>query len=226
MKGTLANTAAVLLGSAIGLAAGRRIPERFKEILMQCLGLSTLFLGIQMALSGRDAIPAVGALLLGAVTGEALRLEAVMEGLGRWLKERSGSSSSTFVEAFVTTSLLYCTGAMVIVGSIQDGTTGDATTLYMKSLLDGVASVAFASTLGIGVAFSALTVLVVQGALTLLASHLAFLQGPAVMGAITATGGLIIMGIGLNLLHLTRIPIGNLVPALVYAVIYAVLWAT
>jgi len=114
------------------------------------------------------------------------------------------------------------TGAMVIVGSIQDGTIGDAITLYVKSLLEGVASVALSSTLGNGVAFSALSVLVVQGAITLLASHLDFLREPAVLSAVTVTGGLMILGIGINLLEMVRIRIGNFLPALLYAILWAV----
>lgn len=221
MKGTLVNTGAVIVGSLIGMAAGRRLPERLKTIMMQCLGLATILIGLQMALSEKDVIPTIGCLLLGAMTGELLNIEKAIEGLGEWLKVRARSDSSTFVEGFVTTSLLYVTGAMVIVGSIQDGTTGDATTLYIKSMLDGVASIAFASTLGIGVAFAALSVLCVQGALTLLASQLVFLQQPAVLGAITATGGLLIVAIGFNLLNMAKIRIGNLLPALVYAVLWA-----
>ena len=221
MKGTLVNTSAVIVGSLIGMAAGRGLPERLKTIMMQCLGLSTILIGLQMALSEKDVIPTIGCLLLGAMTGELLNIEKAIEGLGEWLKVRARSDSSTFVEGFVTTSLLYVTGAMVIVGSIQDGTTGDATTLYIKSMLDGVASIAFASTLGIGVAFAALSVLCVQGALTLLASQLVFLQQPAVLGAITATGGLLIVAIGFNLLNMAKIRIGNLLPALAYAVLWA-----
>lgn len=221
MKGTLVNTGAIIVGSLIGMAAGKRLPERLKTIMMQCLGLSTILIGLQMALSEKDVIPTIGCLLIGALTGELMNIEAAMDRLGEWLKVRARSDSSTFVEGFVTTSLLYVTGAMVIVGSIQDGTTGDATTLYIKSMLDGVASIAFASTLGIGVAFAALSVLCVQGALTLLASQLTFLQQPAVLGAITATGGLLIVAIGFNLLNMVKICIGNLLPALVYAVLWA-----
>jgi uncharacterized protein len=221
VKGTLVNTGAVVVGSLIGLAAGKRFPERLKTIMMQVLGLSTILIGLQMALSVRDIVPTIGCLLLGAITGELLKIEDHLEGIGQWLKTRAGSNSLTFVEGFVTTSLLFCTGAMVIVGSIQDGTTGDATTLYVKSMLDGVASIAFASTLGIGVIFSAVSVFLVQGAITLLAAKLAFLQEPAVLGAITATGGLLIVAIGINLLGMARIRIGNLLPALIYAIIWA-----
>ncbi|MEN6330391.1 MAG: DUF554 domain-containing protein, partial [Smithella sp.] len=218
MTGTIVNTGAIIAGGLVGLAAGRRIPERIKTILMQTLGLSTLLIGLQMALSAKEVIPIVGSLLLGALTGEILRIEDGLENIGHWLKKRAKSDSSTFVEGFVTASLLYCTGAMVIVGAIQDGTTGDATTLYIKSMLDGVASIAFASTLGIGVLFSAVSVFLVQGFITLLASQLAFLQEPAVLNAITSTGGLLIVAIAINLLNMAKIKIGNLLPALLYAV--------
>jgi uncharacterized membrane protein YqgA involved in biofilm formation len=127
------------------------------------------------------------------------------------------------VQGFVSASLLYLVGAMMIVGSIQDGTAGDPSTLYVKSLLDGVASIALASTFGVGVAFSALSVFVVQGSITLLASKLLFLQNPSVLNAITGTGGLLILGIGINLLELKYIKTGNLLPALVYAIVGAVI---
>lgn len=223
MIGTIVNAGAILAGGLIGLAGGGRIPERVKTIVMQALGLSTLVIGLQMALSARDVIPVVGSLVLGAVTGELLRIEDGLERLGGWLKKRARSDSSTFVTGFVTTSLLYCTGAMVIVGAIQDGTTGNHSTLFIKAMLDGVASIAFASTFGMGVLFSAVSVFVVQGFITLLSAKLAFLQHPAVLGPITSTGGLIIVAIAINLLSLARIRIGNLLPALLYAVLIAMI---
>ncbi len=222
MTGTLVNTGAVVAGSLIGLAAGKRLPERMKKLLLQCLGLSTLLIGFQMALSGKELMAVIACLLLGAIIGEAVNLERWIERLGEWLKTKARSGSSTFVEGFVTSSLLYVTGAMVIVGSIQDGVAGDPRTLYIKAMLDGVASIALASTLGPGVLFSALSVFAVQGSLTLLASRLVFLQAPAVLDAVTATGGLLIVAIGINLLELTKIRIGNLIPALVLAILWGV----
>jgi hypothetical protein len=223
LTGTIVNAGAILVGGLIGLAAAGRIPERVKTILMQALGLSTLIIGLQMALSAREVIPIVSSLLLGALTGELLRIEDGLERIGHWLKKRARSDSSTFVTGFVTTSLLYCTGAMVVVGAIQDGTTGNATTLYIKAMLDGVASIAFASTLGIGVLFSAASVLLLQGSITLLSSNLAFLQQPAVLDPVTSTGGLLIVAIAINLLNIAKIRIGNLLPALFYAVLIALL---
>jgi uncharacterized membrane protein YqgA involved in biofilm formation len=221
--GTFANTGAILAGSLIGISAGKYLPERIKTIIMQALGLSVVLIGMKMALSGREPIVAIGCVLLGAITGELIRIEQGIEYLGEWLKTRARSNSSSFVQGFVSASILYLTGAMMIVGSIQDGTTGDANTLYIKSLLDGVASIALSSTLGIGVAFSAISVFLVQGSITLLASKLLFMQNSAVLDAVTASGGLLIVGIGTNLLDVTKIRIGNMLPAIFYAILWAVL---
>ena len=221
MTGTLVNTGAVVAGSLLGVMIGKRLPNRVKTIVMQALGLSVILIGLQMALSGTRPLLVIGSLLLGAVTGELMDIEGRIAAIGEWLKRRFRSESSTFVQGFVTASVLYCTGAMVIVGSIRDGTVGDPSILYIKSLLDGVASIAFASSLGVGVAFSALSVFAIQGAITLLASKLAFLQGPGVIEAVTATGGLLILGIGINILEIKQIRVGNLVPALVYAILAA-----
>ena len=215
------NTGAVVAGSLLGVLIGKRLPDRIKTIVMQALGLSVILIGLQMALSGTRPLLVIGSILLGAVTGELMDIEGRIAAIGEWLKRRFRSESSTFVQGFVTASVLYCTGAMVIVGSIRDGTVGDPSILYVKSLLDGVASIAFASSLGLGVAFSALSVFAVQGAITLLASKLAFLQSPGVIEAVTATGGLLILGIGINILEIKQIRVGNLVPALVYAAIVA-----
>ncbi|MCB1776058.1 MAG: DUF554 domain-containing protein [Candidatus Competibacteraceae bacterium] len=224
MLGTLVNTGAVVVGSAVGLTAGTWLPERIKSILMQALGLAVVAIGLRMALEAQHALLAIGCLLLGGVTGELLRIEQCLDNLAETLRRMLRSDSSRFVEGFVTASLLYLTGAMTIVGSIQDGTLGDPSVLLIKALLDGVASVTLASSLGIGVMFSALPVFLVQGSITLLAAQLAFLSQPTVLDAINATGGLLILGIGVNLLEISRIHIGNLLPALLYAIAGALLF--
>jgi len=223
LTGTIVNTGAILAGSFTGISAGKFLPERIKTIAVQALGLSVVLIGLKMALSGKEPIITIGCVLLGAITGELIKIEQGTERLGEWLKTHARSDSSTFVQGFVSASVLYLTGAMMIVGSIQDGTVGDASTLYTKALLDGVASVALSSTLGIGVAFSALSVLLVQGSITLLASKLLFMQNPAVLDAVTASGGLLIVGIGTNVLGLTKIKIGNFLPALLYAILWVIL---
>jgi len=224
MIGTMANTAAVIAGSILGISAGRRIDEGLKQILMQALGLAVVVIGLSMTLSAKDIISSVACLLLGALTGELLKIERGIELIGQKLKVRFSSGSSTFVQGFVTATILYLSGPMAIIGCIQDGTAGNPDTLYLKSLLDGVASIALSSTLGIGVAFSAASVLVVQGGMTLLAAHITFLQEPVVLQSITSTGGMIILGIGINLLELTVIRVGNLIPALVYAAVYPMIF--
>lgn len=223
MIGTIVNTATVLSGSLIGLAAGKRLPESIKEILMQALGLSVILIGLKMAISGDRLLLTVGSLLLGGITGEIVGIERLLGRFADRLKKTFRSSSSSFVEGFVSASLLYLVGAMTIVGTIQDGISHDPNTLYIKSLLDGVASIALASSLGVGVAFSALPVLFVQGSLTLAATHLTFLQNPEILGAVTSTGGLLILGIGINLLEIKKIRTGNLLPAIPYAIIGALL---
>ena len=224
MIGTLVNTGAVVAGSAVGLIAGTRLPERIKIVLMQALGLAVVAIGLRMALEARHTLLAIGCLLLGGVTGELLRIEQRLDTLAETLSRTLRSNSSRFVEGFVTASLLYLTGAMTIVGSIRDGTVGDPSVLLVKSLLDGVASVALASSMGMGVMCSALPVLLIQGGITLLATQLAFLSQPAVLDAINATGGLLILGIGINLLEIGRIHVGNLLPALPYAIVGALLF--
>ncbi len=224
MLGTVVNTGAVVIGSAVGLTVGTHLPTGIKIILMQALGLATTVIGLRMALEAQHVLLAIGCLLLGGVSGELLCIEQRLEGLADRLRRMLRSDSSRFVEGFVTATLLYLTGAMTIVGSIQDGTVGDPSVLLVKSLLDGVASVALASSLGIGVLFSALPVLLVQGSITLLAAQLSFLSQPAMLDAINATGGLLILGIGINLLEIGRIRVGNLLPALLYAIIGALLF--
>lgn len=219
MLGTLVNTATVVVGSAVGMAAGSRLPDRIKAIVMQALGLAVIAIGLQMALGAERRLLAIGCLLLGAICGELLQIEQRLEHLAETLQRRLRSDSSHFVEGFVTATLLYLTGAMTIVGSIQDGTVGDSSVLLIKALLDGVASIALASSFGIGVMYSAAPVFLVQGGITLLASQLAFLSEPEVLDAINATGGLLILGIGINMLEIRRINVGNMLPALLFAII-------
>ncbi|MCJ7458992.1 MAG: DUF554 domain-containing protein [candidate division Zixibacteria bacterium] len=224
MKGTLVNTATVIIGSLLGLAVGSRFTEKIKTIVMQALGLCTLLIGIRMALNTENILLVIGSLVLGGIVGELLRIEDGIEKIGDLIKLKVKSESSTFVLGFVTASLVFCVGPMTIVGSIQDGVSGNADTLYAKSMLDGFASIAFASSLGVGVFFSSLTVLIFQGALTLLGRQLTFLLEPRILNELIATGGLIILGIGFYLLDIKRIKIGNFLPSLVFAVILALIF--
>jgi uncharacterized membrane protein YqgA involved in biofilm formation len=224
MKGTLVNTSTVILGSVLGLLIGARFSEKIRTIVMHALGLSTLLIGFQMAFKTESILLIIGSLALGGIIGELIKLEEGLENLGEFIKRKVKSKSGNFVLGFVTSSLVFCIGPMTVVGSIQDGVTGDASVLYAKSLLDGFASVVFASSLGVGVIFSALTVLIFQGGLTLLGGELSFLLRPEVLNELIATGGLIIVGIGIYLLGIKRIKVGNFLPALVVAVVLALLF--
>ncbi len=219
MRGTIVNVVAVLVGSGIGLAVGNRLSERFQRIITTGLGLSVLLIGVQMALKVQNMLVVIASMVLGGLIGEFLGIEAGLERAGEWLKARARTGSGTFVTGYVTASLVFCVGPMTIVGSIQEGMSGNAEIIYMKSMLDGAASIAFASSLGVGVSFAAITVLVLQGALTLLGKQLAFLLRPEILNELTATGGLLILAIGLLLLEVKRLRVANLLPALVVTVL-------
>ena len=221
MIGTFINVTTVLIGSSLGLLIGERIPERIRKTLISGLGLATLLIGIQMSMKTGNVLIPIASIVLGGLVGELLQIETFLEHLAERLRSYSRSGSSTFVAGFITASLVFCVGSMTIVGSIQEGINGDSTLLVTKSLMDGVASVAFASTLGIGVAFSALTVLIVQGSLTLLGQKLAFLLSGSLLNEMTAAGGLMILGIGFLLLDIKKLKIANYLPALVIAPILA-----
>jgi uncharacterized membrane protein YqgA involved in biofilm formation len=224
VKGTLVNTATVIIGSTVGLLIGARFSERINTIVMHALGLSTLLIGFQMAFKTENILLVIGSLALGGIIGELLKLEEGLEALGELIKRKVKSKSGNFVLGFVTSSLVFCIGPLTIVGSIQDGVSGDASVLYAKSLLDGFASIVFASTLGVGVLFSSLTVLIFQGGLTILGTKLSFLLRPEILNELIATGGLIIVGIGIFLLGIKKIKVGNFLPALVVVVILALIF--
>jgi uncharacterized membrane protein YqgA involved in biofilm formation len=222
VTGTLINVGAVLLGTAIGLLLGHRLPAAMQERVMLGLGMVTLVLGIDNALQWRDTNPLIvfGAVLLGGLIGEWIGVERRLGQLGDAIQARvSRGGHSQVSEAFVTASLLFCVGPLTVVGSIQDGLTGDYQTLASKALLDGFASIAFAAALGWGVALAAITVLVVQGALTLTAGLFENVlgEGTEALAALVSAGGVLIIGISLKLLGLKDVKVGNYLPALVLA---------
>ncbi len=217
-QGTLVNVVAVLVGGSLGLILGDRLPDRFKTIILSALGLGTLLIGIKLSVLTEHIGLVIVALVAGAVTGTLLDLEGRLEGVGRRLQARFARDSRTFVTGFVSASLLFCVGPMTVVGSIQDGTIGDATLLYAKSVLDGFAALALAAGLGVGVLFAALTVLIVQGGITAAGAGLVDVTSSVVINEMSATGGALILGIGLYLLDIKRLPLANFLPALVYIV--------
>lgn len=216
--GSLVNAAAIIAGSLAGMALHGRFPERFRSIVFQGLGLCVLLIGLQMALTAKNPLILIFSILLGGLLGELLRLDAAFEHLGNRAKSLLRSGNPDFTEGLITASLIFCIGAMAIVGSFDEGIRGDATVLLTKSILDGFASMALASTLGSGVLFSFVPVLLYQGGLTIFAGMFQQHFTPLVISQLTATGGLLIMGIGLTLLEIKRINLSNLLPSLLVAV--------
>lgn len=227
MTGTLINVAAIILGSLIGLVAGNRIPEKMRQTLVSAMGLFTLAYGVFIFGQTQNMLIPLFALVVGTVIGELLKIEEGLNGLGEFIQNKlaglnpnlSGESQK-FVTGFVSASLLFCIGPMAILGSIQDGISGNFQMLAIKSLLDGIASIAFASTLGVGVVFSAVVVLVYQGAISLLAGLIGQGFGDTIVAEMTATGGIILAGIAIsNLLQIKKIRTGSFLPAIFLAVL-------
>lgn len=224
--GTIVNSAAIIAGGLVGLRVKQGMPERFKTTIMQGIGLSVLLVGVSGAIQGIFRVTEAGtldrtfimgmifSLVLGGVLGEAIDIERQLDRLGDWFQNRLGKGESGFSTAFVTTSLIYCVGAMAIVGSLEDGMSGNAGTLYAKAILDGVSAVVFAASLGVGVVFSFIPVLCYQGAITLLAGLIRPWLSDALINQMSLVGGVLIMAIGMNLLEFKRIKVGNLLPAI------------
>ena len=218
MTCTLLNTLAVVIGASLGLLLGRRLPDQMRTTVMHGLGLVTLVAGLRMASGTANILIVMGSILLGGVIGEWLRIEDGLQMLGDRLQARfKSSSSASLAEGFVTASLIFCVGPMAILGSIRDGMVGDYSLLAIKSLLDGFASLALAASLGIGVLFSAASVLVMQGSISLLAAVAKVGLSEAMVTEMSAAGGVVMMGISLLLLDLKRIRVASLLPAIVIA---------
>ncbi len=242
--GTLVNMSTVLVGASLGVLVGDRLPARVREVVTDCLGLVTLLIAglsvtdvLAPALSRAvgDQAPVLlvlGSLVVGGILGSFLRIEARLEGLGAWLRDRltrpappddprhaaeATVARARFVEGFVTASLVFCVGPLTVLGSLNDGLGRGADQLFVKAALDGFAAVAFAASFGWGVAASALVVAVVQGGLTLVGLVVGDVLPAAHLAALGATGGLMLLGLGLNLLRVRRIPVGDLLPGLVVA---------
>lgn len=250
MKGTFVNVVAVLAGTGLGLLFGKLIPERVRKIAMIAIGLSVISVGLKMAIVpsvdptkfhytgtlpySPNALIVIGGLVLGGIIGELASIELRLEHFGEWLQsiaaripalgagrpKEPGEKGHDLVEGFVTASLLYCVGAMAVIGAIQDAA-GDPTTLYIKSLLDGIASIVLATTMGAGVGLSIIPLLVYQGGITLAAGFVTPYLTLPVISTMTATGGLLIAAIGLDLTGIKRLPVGNLLPGVFVAAILA-----
>lgn len=241
MIGTLLNIAAVLAGGTVGLLFGSRLPDRLRKTVIDGLGLFTLAYGLYNFLKTQNPLIVLGSLLIGALLGEWWKIEEGLQDIGKWLETQFGSKkghipendqrssaeitpasrvfhTSDFVRGFLTASLVFCVGPLTILGSIQDGLNGDYSLLAIKSVLDGFAALAFASTLGVGVLFSVFVILFFQGGISLLAAQLNAVVTPAMMAEMTAVGGVLLLGIALSsLLEIKPIRVGNFLPSLAIA---------
>lgn len=218
LTGVLINAAAVVAGGVLGTLGGRLMPEKMKQTVLAATGLVSIGIGISGAIGSSNQLIPILSLVIGSVIGELLHIEDGVTRAGDWLQKRFGKSGS-ITEGFVTGSLVFAVGAMAVMGSLESGLKNDHTILMTKSVIDMAGSVAFAGSLGIGVAFSALSILVLEGTVTLLASLLTGVLTDAVITEISVTGSLIIIGVGLNVLGLTKLRIMNMTPALLLPIL-------
>jgi len=231
MIGTIINIAAVVIGGAAGSLLGGRLPDRLRQTIISGLGLFTLAYGLQNFLQTKNAMVVLGSLLLGILLGEWWQIEDGLQRVGGLLEKRlpgrAGEVNGRFIRGFMTASLVFCVGPMAILGSIQDGLTGNFATLAIKAVLDGFGALAFASSLGVGVIASALVILVYQGGISLMATQVQAVVTPAMMTEMTATGGVLLLGVAISgILEIKKMRVGNFLPALLIApIIVAVLTA-
>jgi uncharacterized protein len=214
MLGTIVNSLAIVAGGLLGLLLKKQIPDQVKASVTGALGLSVLLIGLTNALRCEHILLLIVSMTVGSAVGGILQLERSLERFGLWLESRTLKGNGNLAQGFVTATLVYCVGAMAIVGSLESGLTGNHQTLFAKSLIDGLSAIIFASTLGVGVLLSAVSVLVYQGTITIAAGALAHILVGPVISNMSAIGGLLIAAIGINILDIKRIPVANMVPAI------------
>ena len=223
--GATVNAAAIVVGSVIGMLAGKALKEDARSAIFVANALAVASIGVGMALKTGNAVVMVMSIVAGVVVGELLRLEdRVNAAAERFQNRLHMASGSRWAEGLVSATLIYCIGPMTVIGSIEEGLTGSATLIYTKSILDLVISISLAAAFGSGVLFSAVPVFVIQGALTVLGAALGFLMQPYLLNELTAVGGLMVMAIGINLLGLKKIKLANLLPGLVFSILFALLF--
>ncbi len=223
MLGTLVNVLAIVAGTLLGLLFRKGIPERARQTLFQAIGLAVILIGLKMGFSAENELLVIISLVLGGVIGEALRIDRHLDRLGERLRFLSGSRDKTFIEGFVTASLIFTIGAMAVMGALESGLTGSHQILFAKSALDGVTALLLASSFGVGVLFSALPVFVYQGGITLLAEGLRPVLTEEIVRMLTATGGLLILAIGFGMVMDRKLRVVNLLPSLAVAVVVTAL---
>ena len=220
MLGVLVNALAIFAGGFIGLLAKKGIPEKITNAIMTAIALCVIYIGVSGSLKGQNTLTAIISIAIGAIIGELLDLDRRMRTLGDWVQEKTArlihtrEGAPSVADGFVTASLLFCVGAMAVVGSLENGLTGNYDTLKAKSVIDGIAAIVFASSLGVGVAFSAAAIFLYQGAISLAAGLLSPLLSDTVIAEMTCVGSLLIVALGLNMLNVTKIKVMNLVPAI------------
>ena len=222
MFGTIVNVLAVVIGGLLGLLLNKKLPNRYIKIFFQVIGLFTLFLGISMALDTTHILHMIIALITGALIGEYIRLDILFEKMGAALKKKFKLGSEKFTEGLLTAFLLYCMGSLTILGAIEEGMDGSPKLLLIKSLMDGISSIALASGLGIGVLFSAIPLLIYQGGLTLLASGFGEFVPLLYITELSAVGGVLLIGLGISIMEIKKINVMNMLPALIMIIL--LLW--
>lgn len=223
MLGTIVNSISVIVGCLVGLLVKDRLTEKIGTTIMNGLALCTLYIGISGALNGGDTLIMIISVAIGALIGEIIDIDKWLNKLGYYLESKFKSNKEndiSIAEGFITSSLLFCVGAMAIVGSLESGLKGNHNTLFTKSVLDGISSIIFTSSLGIGVIFSSFSVFVYQGVITLAAEFLSGVLSTTVITNMSAVGGLLIIGLGLNMLGITKIKIANLLPAIFLPILF------
>jgi uncharacterized membrane protein YqgA involved in biofilm formation len=219
MNGTILNVITIIAGGILGVLAGKRLPERVKQTMLAVMGLFIIALGIQMFLKTENALICLSSLIIGGILGEWWQIEESLTRLGAWLEKKfnrseDAGSSGKFIHGFLAASLVFCIGPIAILGPVQDGLAGDIKLLAVKSTLDFFFSLSFASSLGIGVAFSAIPVFIYQGLISLLAIQVQTVTTTPMINEMTAAGGVVLIGIGLSsILEIKKIRTGNLLPA-------------
>ncbi len=220
MLGTIVNALAIAAGTGLGCILKSGIRSNYQETIMNAVALSVLLIGMMGAIKTSNLLLLIGCLVIGSIIGEAVKIEDRLSGLGRFIESKTASSDGSVAKAFVDASLIFCVGSMAIVGSIESGLTGNHQTLFAKAVLDGVTSIFLSAALGFGVAFSAGAVFIYQGAITLAATALKPFLTEAMITDISSIGGVLIMAIGLNMLKITKIKVGNMLPAIILPFIY------
>ena len=223
MLGTIVNTMAIIAGSLVGLVFSRFIPTKMTDTLVHAVAFAVILIGLKMAWKTDAFIIVICSLSFGTIIGELIGIEDRVNYLGNWLEKRFAKTGSSISKGFVTTSLLYCVGSMAIVGALESGLTGNHDTLFAKSVLDGLGSIIFAASMGIGVLFSAVSVFLYQGFITACASVMKQFLTPGVISQMSAVGGLLIVAMGFNMLEMAKIKVGNCLPAIFIPLIYFML---